>query len=142
MKITARMLRLKGACSPQVELFRSVFPRGARVTLDNLKKAREAGLDVGWIVRQQPEEKRAAYKAATAPAYAAYEAATAQAWAAYQAAKAPALAAYQAATAPALAAYQAAKAPAWAAYQAATAQALAAYQAATDSAFISAFAEE
>jgi hypothetical protein len=72
MKITARMLRLSGACSSQVELFRSTFPHGAKVTLTSIEKANEAGLDVEWIARLLPEDKRAAYRAAKDSAWSAY----------------------------------------------------------------------
>lgn len=49
-KITVRFLRKMGACNSHVEAFKKVFPRGAAVTLENIRKAHDADLKVGWLV--------------------------------------------------------------------------------------------
>ena len=46
--LTAAHLLDAGACRGQVELFRRTFPDGAALTLANIKRARAAGLSVGW----------------------------------------------------------------------------------------------
>ena len=47
MKLTAKRLSKLGACS--TEDFERVFPDGAELTKANLRKARKAGLNVGWL---------------------------------------------------------------------------------------------
>ena len=48
MKITARLLRSKGACPDQVAIFVKEWPEGAEVTLPNCLRAAELGLDFDW----------------------------------------------------------------------------------------------
>ena len=52
--VTAAMLRKRGACGDQVQLFERTFGKRRRVllTLENIKKAQEADLDVMWPLRQ------------------------------------------------------------------------------------------
>lgn len=50
LRVTAKWLEKMKACEGQVELFKKVFPRGAAVTLKNLRKAKEAGLELYWLV--------------------------------------------------------------------------------------------
>jgi len=47
-KLTSRHLRLKGACAPQVNLFKAAFPDGFTPTKENFLKAGRVGLDVSW----------------------------------------------------------------------------------------------
>jgi hypothetical protein len=115
--ITAAKLRKMKACKDQVALFIATFGKGAEVenTLDNLNKANEAGLDLGWLaLRLAP----AVYEATRGPAHAAYGAIKGPAWAAYKAIQGSALAAYEAIRDPAYAEYKAIQGPAWAAYEA------------------------
>jgi hypothetical protein len=58
-RVTASWLRKQRACKAQVDLFRTVFPRGADVTQENLdvtqenlRIARQAGLNLAWLVEQ------------------------------------------------------------------------------------------
>ena len=117
MKITAQMLRDKGACKNQVETFENEWPNGCNVTRKNCLRAAELRLDfnwaAGWLL-------------------------SADALAAYDKAVAPALAAYKKAKADALAAYKKAKADAWTVHNKAAADALAAYEKATADAFYTA----
>ena len=46
--ITARLLRARGACHEQVQLFRKTFPEGTPVTLSACRKAAKAGLLLDW----------------------------------------------------------------------------------------------
>jgi hypothetical protein len=87
-------------------VFRKLFPRGASVTLANVRKAQEAGLDVHWAARNL----------LNAPARKTYEEACALALRAYDEARALALRAYNEAYAPAWKAYNEARALAWKAY--------------------------
>jgi hypothetical protein len=48
VSVTADHLRAVGACADQRRLFRQTFPRGG-VWPDDLPRAIEAGLSVGWI---------------------------------------------------------------------------------------------
>jgi hypothetical protein len=50
LRVTAKWLQKMRACEPQVELFKKTFPRGAAVTLKNLRKAEKARLDLGHLV--------------------------------------------------------------------------------------------
>ena len=102
-RITGWQLRAAGACSDQFARFRKAWPKGATLSLVNLRKAVELRLDLNWFAQHfLTPPARQAYEAARAPARQAYEAARATAWQAYEAATAPALQAYEAATAPAL----------------------------------------
>ena len=78
------MLRRARACHRQVEIFEREWPEGAAVTLENVQRAAELGLDLDWF----------AYNLFTPAARDAYDEATAPAWAAYDKATAPARAAY------------------------------------------------
>ncbi len=131
--ITARMLRMLGACESQVTVFEDEWPKGAEITVANCIRAGQLCLNVDWLItsgcRSQALE---AYEAATAPALATYEAATAPARATYEAARAQARSDYEAAKVPALTTPGAAIAPVEVAYNAAIAQARATYEAAID----------
>lgn len=50
MKLTANRLRKLGACL--TEDFKRVFPDGAELTTANLRKARKAGLNLGWLKKR------------------------------------------------------------------------------------------
>ena len=106
MRITAAMLREKGACEEQVKVFEAEWPDGASVTLSHCRRGVELGMDVEWAgTHLLSGTVLAAYQQATATALAAYQQAMATAGAAYQQATATALAAYRQARAPALVAY-------------------------------------
>ena len=45
-RITAQMLKERGACASEVQRFRKVFPVGAPVSMRSLVRAQKAGLDV------------------------------------------------------------------------------------------------
>ena len=77
MKITARILKLKGACIGQVALFKSLWPDGVQIT-EALCIAHASEFDWGW----------AANNLLSAPA-----------WAEYERVRAPALAEYERVTA-------------------------------------------
>lgn len=49
MRITKKLLEKHDACSPQVELFEELFPRGAEVNIANMMLADAAGLDTEWV---------------------------------------------------------------------------------------------
>jgi hypothetical protein len=51
MKITKEFLEKHGACREDVNLFGEVFPNGASLTFDNLKKAHKVGMDTDWLRR-------------------------------------------------------------------------------------------
>ena len=89
--ITAEMLEKTGAQCDQVDIFRTEWPDGGEVTMDNINRATELGLDITWF----------AYNLLSAPAREVYLKATATAWEAYQTATAPAWQAFLKATAPA-----------------------------------------
>ena len=48
MKITTRMLRHKGACPGQVDIFKAEWPNGMDVTRESCIRAVELGLDINW----------------------------------------------------------------------------------------------
>ena len=114
--MTARMLREKGACSDQVDIFAAEWPKGGRVTRHALIRAAELHLNLDWF----------ASTFLPAPAWAAFKQAKATASAAFDRAKATASAAFDKRAAfNRLAAFKKSMAPAWAAYDRATATALA-----------------
>ncbi len=113
-KITAQMLREKGASCSAVDVFEKEWPAGAFVSLKNIRKAQEINLDIDWF----------AFHFFTATAREAYNKATATAGEAYKKATATARGAYKKATATAWEAYDKATATAWEAYNKATAPAL------------------
>lgn len=101
MKITVEYLKRLNACKDQVDLFAKTFPDGAKVTRDNLAKARAAGLNVEWfaaevyrgavksaLINYHDSARKSARDAydARKVAGAAYDAAIAAAWTAYDAA--------------------------------------------------------
>lgn len=51
MKVTLLELHLAGACKEQKRLFKQTFGRKAEINKENLEKAVEAGLDVGFYAR-------------------------------------------------------------------------------------------
>ena len=117
-KITARMLRLKGACADHVAIFRREWPAGTTITLTSVRRAQKLDLDLAWFARQFF---------------------TASAWAEYAKARASAWAEYEKAIASAWAEYEKAIAPAWAEYAKAIASARAEYEKAIASAFVAAW---
>ncbi len=127
MKITSRLLKSKGACADQIDLFKATFPKGAEPTLENCLKAASAGLDLDWVAGNLlGPEAYEVYYAATAEPRKVYRAATASPWKVYLAATAEAWKVYDAATAEPWKVYLAAEAEARKVYRAATAEALAA----------------
>ena len=129
--ITVAYLQALVVCPGQMDLFGATFGTRVSVTLANVHRAMDAGLNVAWLVcRVADAPTRATYDAAVAAAQAAYDAAMVPAQAAYAAAKVPAQAAYAEAMASAWAAYDAVMASARATYNAAMASAQAAYDAA------------
>jgi hypothetical protein len=90
-KITVALLRSLGANCQGLEDFRSVFPRGAKITLHNCLKAAEHNLDIDWFAfRVLSDTAREAYEKARATAWEAYEKARATAGEAYEKATATA----------------------------------------------------
>ena len=67
MKITKRLLQKHEACTPQVEIFATKWPNDIEVTLTSLTEARAIGLDVFWLERLIPADKRAEYEAKRKP---------------------------------------------------------------------------
>ena len=79
--ITARLLRSKGACREQVEIFAAKWPDGVEITSENCLSSAILGLDLDWAARNflsATAEK--AYQEATAPAWKAYQEARATAF--------------------------------------------------------------
>ena len=90
MTITLKQLRLKGACSEQVELFKATFGESSEVTMDNAVKYADK-FDWTWAAEHLlPAPAWKAYQEAMATADKAYEEATAPAGKAYREAKATA----------------------------------------------------
>ncbi len=87
-RITLRMLR--GACSEQKRIFKAEWPNGAAVTLENVLRAQELGLDLSWgaahwftpVAREEYERHRA-------PIPAEYDRQMAPIWAEYERQEAP-----------------------------------------------------
>ena len=99
MIITVAMLKKKRACADQVEQFERTFPLGCAVTLDNLRVAGTAQLDLWWAAQNLlPARARKAYGEATARARKAYDETTARARKAYDEAMAGPRKAYDEAT--------------------------------------------
>ena len=105
MKITAELLRSKGACGDQVATFATEWPDGTELTMAAATRSVELRLDLGWF----------AETFLTAAARAEYDKVTAAAWAEYDKVKAAARAEYDKVTAPARAEYNKVTAPALAA---------------------------
>ena len=108
MMITLQMLR--GACPRQKAIFKSEWPAGAEATIENVRRAQELGLDLGWGTKWFTLEALRLYNKATAEPRRLYNKTRAEAWQLYDAATAEL--------------YDAAMAEAWRLYDAATAEAL------------------
>ena len=106
-RVTAESLQDLHACTDQVDLFRSTFPRGTRVTRAALVKAAGAGLDLGWwAVNALPAPLLAEYKRQQAPLWAEYKRQQAPLWAEYERQQASLWAEYDRQQAPLLAEYE------------------------------------
>ena len=125
-RITAALLRRHCACDGQVEKFEKEWPRGAAVTLSNVRRAIAFGFDICWAARKLlSSPARKAYDEEVAPARKAYDEAIARK--AYDEEIAPARKAYDEEIAPARKAYGEAIEPARKAYDEAIATARKAY---------------
>jgi len=147
-RITLAMLR--GACKEQRDIFEAEWPEGVDITIENVRRAQELGLNLVWGEHWFTAAARKTYLEAIAPARKvydearataeeAYREAIATAWKAYDEARATAWKAYDAATAPAWKAYDEARATAWKAYDAATAPAWKAHREALAQAWVVAY---
>ncbi|MCJ7787903.1 MAG: hypothetical protein MUP20_04220 [Methyloceanibacter sp.] len=79
MKITLELLKEHKACAAQAELFARLWPKGGKVSLHNLKRARKAGMDATWLCCLLSPQARAAFALAVKPAREAYDLAVKQA---------------------------------------------------------------
>ncbi len=80
MKVTLDTLKALGACAEHKELFARLWPGGVEVTRETCRAATAAGLDLDWFANHAlPADARAAYIAATLPAYDTYSRTTASA---------------------------------------------------------------
>jgi len=61
VKITLELLEQNKACADQRRLFDETFPKGANVNARNLSKARKAELDVLWLGRLLPQDRKSEY---------------------------------------------------------------------------------
>jgi hypothetical protein len=88
LTVTGAMLRAMRPrpCEEQVAQFEALFPTGADLTMQNLRRVQRSGINAEFLVRDDP-----AYRQAVAPALAAYRQAEAAALAAYEQAEAAAL---------------------------------------------------
>ena len=117
MKITKRLLQIKGACASQVALFAETFPHGTEIT-EAVCLAVADKFDWDWAAQNLlSPESYAEYERVRAQADAEYQRVRAQAYAEYQRVCAQADAEYQRVCAPAYAEYQRVCAPAYAEYQ-------------------------
>ena len=83
MKYTAAILESLGAC--YTTAFAALFPDGAELTRDNLLKAAEGGLDIGWFAeRVLSGNRRDEFIKLTNLALAEYDRSFAGAWHRYQ----------------------------------------------------------
>ena len=114
---------LGGACREQRDIFRKEWPDGADITIENVRRARELGLNLAWGEHWFIAPAWKAYDEAIVPAWKAYDEATAQARKAYREAITQAWEAYDEARDTARKAYREAIAPAWKAYDEAVATA-------------------
>jgi hypothetical protein len=74
MKITLRQLKLLGACTSQINLFKEIFGTEIEITEDIVNK-HGAKFDTDWLAKNVlPSEKYADYRAKRAPLYADYKA--------------------------------------------------------------------
>jgi len=74
-EVTMATLKKNKGCSTQVTKFKELFGESARVNLRNLRKAREAGLDVEWVTCLLQKPLRDKYDAAVKPLWDKYDAA-------------------------------------------------------------------
>ena len=126
--ITARLLRARGACAEQVQVFREMFPQGTPVTLADCRKAVKAGLDFNWaanylltsdawkVYQEAAAAANKVYNEAVATAYHVYNEAVAAACKVCDEAVAPARNIYIDAVSPAHNIYGEAVATAWKVY--------------------------
>lgn len=64
-KVTSGLLKRHKACGGDLETFAKEWPRGAKVTMANIARARELGLDVGWLWNLLSPAQRKRYSAVT-----------------------------------------------------------------------------
>lgn len=76
--ITAAWLKEHGACVQQVDIFEALWPKGARITIANIRRAMKNGLEIEWLVGALP------CNAAGNAAYLAFDAAAMSLWQAWQ----------------------------------------------------------
>ena len=127
--VTSRFLARLGACEDQLDLFKKVFPRGARLSEASVIKAVEARLDLGWLAAKtlsglaRAEYRKVCalawseYEKACGPALAEYEKVCDLAWSECEKAHALAKAEYEKACGPALAEYDKIYTLAWTNYE-------------------------
>ena len=78
MKVTAEMLREKGACESQAEKFEAEWPNGVKIAEASARRAKELGLNTRWFAMHfLAHGALKIYLAADAAAWAVYEEATA-----------------------------------------------------------------
>ena len=118
-RITLAMLR--GACKEQRDIFRKEWPKGADVTLENVQRAQELGLDLSWGLRWFTPEAVAEYKRQEAPLWEEYQRQSAQLWAEYDRQRELLWAEYERQSAPLRAEYLRQEAPLWEEYERQTA---------------------
>ena len=111
MKLTSRLLKSKGACTEQVDLFRELGGDKVPITLA-LVEEHASKFDWNWAARHLLSE---AY-------WAEYEHVQRSAWAEYERVKGLAWAEYERVTGPALAEYEHVRRLAWAEYERACAK--------------------
>jgi hypothetical protein len=113
--ITLKMLTDAGACSDQVDLFRSMYGDSVNVTVARAKKV--AGIfDWNFARRFLDKQGEAEYQRITGPAWAEYERIKGVASAEYERIRGAAWAEYNIITGAALAEYNIIRGPAWAEY--------------------------
>ena len=84
MKVTSRLLKSKGACESQVELFAGLYPKGVAVT-EAVCVAVFDKFDWNWAALNLLSEAASAeYERVGAAAWAEYGRVTAPAWAEYE----------------------------------------------------------
>ena len=118
-EVTMATLKKNKGCSTQVTKFKELFGESARVNLRNLRKAREAGLDVEWVTCLLQKPLRDKYDAAVKPLKDKYDAARNSLWDKYLAARNSLWDKSLAAKKPLWDKYLAAKKPLWDKYLAA-----------------------
>lgn len=68
--ITVALLKWYGACSEECDLFAQLWPKGARITVDNALLAIQHCLDIGWLAANVLSSKRFwAYRVADVAAW-------------------------------------------------------------------------